>query len=67
MGALWCLAAVSPVVAGALADPARGGTPARALTWISLAIPAALVASLWTVGARPTETGVEDRPERELE
>jgi len=67
MGAPWCLAAVSPVVAGALADPSRGGTPARALTWVSLAIPAALVASLWTVGTRPTETGDENRPERELE
>ncbi len=47
MGSPWCVAAIAPVVAGALADPAHGGTPAESLWWISLAIPAALVTSLW--------------------
>jgi FSR family fosmidomycin resistance protein-like MFS transporter len=33
MGLPWCVAALGPVVAGVLADPARGGTPAGALGW----------------------------------
>jgi MFS transporter, FSR family, fosmidomycin resistance protein len=44
MGMPWCIAAVAAVVAGLLADPARGGTPTHALAWLSLAIPITLVA-----------------------
>jgi FSR family fosmidomycin resistance protein-like MFS transporter len=46
MGMPWCVAALGPVVAGLLADPARGGTPAGALGWFLLLMPLALVASL---------------------
>jgi MFS transporter, FSR family, fosmidomycin resistance protein len=45
MGLPWCFAATASVVAGALADPTRGGTPTRALTWLALVIPLALAAS----------------------
>jgi FSR family fosmidomycin resistance protein-like MFS transporter len=66
MGAPWCLAAVSPLVAGTLADSSRGGTPARALTWVGLAVPAALFASLWTVSGGPARREAENRPTRDL-
>jgi FSR family fosmidomycin resistance protein-like MFS transporter len=46
MGLPWCVAAMGPVVAGVLADPARGGTPAGALGWFMLLMPLGLVASL---------------------
>lgn len=45
MGLPWCVAASASLIAGLLADPARGGTPARALAWLGLAIPLALAAS----------------------
>jgi FSR family fosmidomycin resistance protein-like MFS transporter len=50
MGLAWCVGALGPVTAGWLADPARGGTPAGALSWLALALPLALAAS---VGVRP--------------
>ncbi len=46
MGLPWCVAALGPVVAGMLADPARGGTPAGALSWFLLLMPVALGAGL---------------------
>ena len=46
MGMPWCVAALGPVVAGVLADPARGGTPAGALGWFMLLMPLGLVAAL---------------------
>lgn len=46
MGLPWCLAALGPVVAGVLADPARGGTPAGALGWFMLLLPLGLAAAL---------------------
>jgi FSR family fosmidomycin resistance protein-like MFS transporter len=46
MGSPWCVAAVAPVISGVLADPARGGSPTRALLWLGLVIPLALVAAL---------------------
>jgi FSR family fosmidomycin resistance protein-like MFS transporter len=46
MGLPWCVAALGPVAAGVLAEPARGGSPVLALSWLGLAIPLALVASL---------------------
>jgi MFS transporter, FSR family, fosmidomycin resistance protein len=45
MGLPWCVAALGPVVAGVLADPARGGTPAGALGWFMLLMPLGLVAA----------------------
>jgi FSR family fosmidomycin resistance protein-like MFS transporter len=53
MGMPWCVAALGPVVAGILADPARGGTPARALGWFLLLMPFTLGAGL-LVRARAT-------------
>jgi FSR family fosmidomycin resistance protein-like MFS transporter len=46
MGMPWTVAAAASLVAGLLADPSRGGSPARALAWLSLAAPLALVAGL---------------------
>lgn len=46
MGTPWCLAATALVLAGLLADPARGGSPAAALSWMALAVPAALALAL---------------------
>jgi FSR family fosmidomycin resistance protein-like MFS transporter len=46
MGLPWCVAALGPVVAGVLADPDRGGTPAGALGWFMLLMPFGLVAAL---------------------
>jgi hypothetical protein len=46
MGLPWCVAALGPVVAGVLADPARGGTPAGALAWFMLLMPLGLAAAL---------------------
>lgn len=46
MGLPWCVAALGPVVAGTLAEPARGGSPAAAMGWVGLALPLALGASL---------------------
>jgi MFS transporter, FSR family, fosmidomycin resistance protein len=46
MGLPWCIAALGPVVAGVLADPARGGTPAGALGWFMLLMPLGLAAAL---------------------
>lgn len=46
MGLPWCLAAVGPVIAGVLADPARGGTPAAALGYFLLLIPLGFAAAL---------------------
>ena len=45
MGLPWCLAAVAPAAAGLLGDPAHGGSPARALAWVGLAVPMALATS----------------------
>ncbi len=45
MGLPWCFAALGPVVAGALADPARGGAPSAALTAVALCLPLALTAA----------------------
>ena len=45
MGLPWCVAALGPVVAGVLADPARGGTPAGALGWFMLLMPLGLAAA----------------------
>lgn len=45
MGLPWCLAALGPVIAGALADPGRGGTPTSALTSMALCLPLALLAA----------------------
>jgi MFS transporter, FSR family, fosmidomycin resistance protein len=50
MGLPWCVAALGPVLAGLLAEPTHGGSPALALSWLGLAIPLALVAS---VAVRP--------------
>jgi FSR family fosmidomycin resistance protein-like MFS transporter len=55
MGLPWCVAAVGPGVAGLLADPARGGTPAAALGWLGLCIPLALVAAA-ALPAAPART-----------
>jgi FSR family fosmidomycin resistance protein-like MFS transporter len=46
MGLPWCVAAMGPFVAGVLADPARGGTPAEALGWFMLPMPLGLAAAL---------------------
>jgi MFS transporter, FSR family, fosmidomycin resistance protein len=46
MGLPWSVAALGPVIAGVLADPARGGTPAAALGWFMLLMPLGLVAGL---------------------
>ena len=53
MGLPWCVAALGPVVAGLLADPARGGTPSAALGWFALLLPLAVAASLFVVSAPP--------------
>ena len=34
MGLPWCVAALGPVVAGVLAEPAHGGSPVIALSWL---------------------------------
>ena len=52
MGLARCVGVLGSVTAGWLADPARGGSPAGALTWLALALPMALVASL---GVRPRQ------------
>ena len=52
MGLPWCVAALGPVVAGVLADPARGGTPSAALGSFALLLPAALAASLFVSARR---------------
>ena len=46
MGVPWCIAALGPVVAGVLADPARGETPAGALGWSMLLMPIGLAAAV---------------------
>jgi FSR family fosmidomycin resistance protein-like MFS transporter len=46
MGLPWSVAALGPVIAGALADPARGGTPAGALGAFMWLMPLGLAASL---------------------
>jgi MFS transporter, FSR family, fosmidomycin resistance protein len=43
MGLPACLSALAPVVAGSLASAARGGTPAGALRWMTLCVPATFV------------------------
>ncbi|HVO12775.1 MAG TPA: MFS transporter [Vicinamibacteria bacterium] len=45
MGLPWVVATLGPLLGGLLADPARGGTPARALGWFALLIPLALLAA----------------------
>jgi MFS transporter, FSR family, fosmidomycin resistance protein len=40
MGLPACLSALAPAIAAALAAPARGGTPAGALRWMALCVPA---------------------------
>ncbi len=45
MGLPWCLSSSAPVVAGFLADPTGGGSAARALGWIGLCLPAAVLVS----------------------
>lgn len=59
MGVPWCLGALGPVVAGALAEPARGGSPVLALSWLGLAIPLALVSALLV---RPRRDATEAAP-----
>lgn len=59
MGMPWCIAAVAAFVAGVLADPARGGTPTRALAWLSLAIPLALAAGACVRAPRLQVTPVD--------
>jgi FSR family fosmidomycin resistance protein-like MFS transporter len=54
MGVPWCVAALGPLVSGLLADPRRGGDPTRALAWMGIVIPLALVASLFTGQKKPT-------------
>jgi MFS family permease len=54
MGFPWCFAAVAPMIVGLLADPSSGGTPARALAWLGLAIPASLLAGSCVGPVRPT-------------
>jgi FSR family fosmidomycin resistance protein-like MFS transporter len=46
MGLPWCIAALGPFVAGVLADPAHGGTPAGALGWFMLLMPLGLAAAV---------------------
>jgi MFS transporter, FSR family, fosmidomycin resistance protein len=46
MGLPWCVASLSASIAGRLADPVHGGTPAAALGFVGLCIPLALGASL---------------------
>ncbi len=46
MGLPWCVAAIGPVAAGVLAEPAHGGSPVLALSLLGLAIPLALVAAM---------------------
>jgi len=53
MGVPWSVAALGPLVSGLLADPRHGGDPTRALSWMGLVIPLALIASLFT-GPRPS-------------
>lgn len=45
MGLPWCVASVAPMIVGVLADPARGGSPAAALGWLSLCVPCTLAVS----------------------
>ncbi len=52
MGMPWCIASVAPVIGGLLADPARGGTPAVALSWLGLAIPLALASCFFIQSRR---------------
>jgi FSR family fosmidomycin resistance protein-like MFS transporter len=61
MGLPWCLAAMTPAIAGTLADPSNGGTPAGALRWIFLTIPAALVAAAFLGARQRREAHVEGR------
>jgi FSR family fosmidomycin resistance protein-like MFS transporter len=46
MGLPWCFSAATPVIAGSLADPAHGGTPAGALRWLALCVPVTLTLCL---------------------
>ena len=46
MGLPWLAAAPAPSVAAFLADPVRGGSPARALAWVGLCSPAAAAVAL---------------------
>jgi len=43
MGLPWCFSSLTPWLAGVLADPMRGGSPVKALAWIGLSIPLALL------------------------
>jgi FSR family fosmidomycin resistance protein-like MFS transporter len=54
MGLPWCLAAFAPAIAGGLANPAHGGTPAGALRWMALSVPATLAFCLWLPPRRAT-------------
>ena len=45
MGLPWCIAALAPSLAGALAEPSHGGTPDRALSWMALSLPVTLLVS----------------------
>lgn len=54
MGLPWCVAAIGPVIAGVLAEPSRGGSPALALSWLGFAIPVALLAASF-VPSRPRQ------------
>jgi MFS transporter, FSR family, fosmidomycin resistance protein len=53
MGMPWCIAALASVISGTLADPARGGHPAAALTWMAVCIPATLCSSMFVQPRRP--------------
>ena len=43
MGLPACISALAPVIAGSLASAAHGGTPAGALRWMALCVPATFV------------------------
>lgn len=45
MGLPWVFAACAPAIVGFLADPAHGGSPLRALAWMGLCLPLALLAA----------------------
>jgi MFS transporter, FSR family, fosmidomycin resistance protein len=52
MGLPWLLSAPAPSLAGYLADPVRGGTPALALTYLGICSPLAALAALSLPGRK---------------
>jgi FSR family fosmidomycin resistance protein-like MFS transporter len=53
MGLPWVFAATASAIAGALADPAHGGSVFSALAWMGLSLPLALIAA---ASLRPAKT-----------